>query len=93
MSEVIQIDNIPYMVGRHRRIVRSPLPECATDRSVVLVGEDAILGFWMENVLYLFTQTGSIPQLRSINPQVSLFPIFKSNGITIFPSRKDQVFL
>ena len=92
MSEVIQIDNIPYMVGWHRRIVRSPLPACATDRSVVLVGEDAILGFWMENVLYLFTQAGSIPQLRSINPQISLFPIFKSNGITIFPSRKDQVF-
>ena len=93
MGPVIQINGIAHMIGRDCRIVRSPLPECATGRSVVLVVEDTILGFWMENVLYLFTQTGSIPQLRSINPQISLFPIFKSNGITIFPSRKDQVFL
>ena len=46
----------------------------------------------MENVLYLFTQTGSIPQLRSINPHISLFPIFKSDGVAILTSSKDQVF-
>ena len=93
MGPVIQIDNITHIVGRNRWIVGGSLSYRATGGGVFLVGDGAILGFWMENVLYLFTQTGSIPQLRSINPQISLFPIFKSNGITIFPSRKDQVFL
>ena len=37
VSAVIQIDNIPHMVGGNRRIVRSPLPECTTGRSVFFV--------------------------------------------------------
>ena len=37
VSAVIQIDNIPHMVGRDCWIIRSPLPDRATDRSVFFV--------------------------------------------------------
>ena len=37
VSAVIQIDNIPHMVGRDCWIIRSPLPDRATGRSIFLV--------------------------------------------------------
>lgn len=37
VGEIIQIDNIPHMVGRDCWIIRSPLPDRATGRSVFFV--------------------------------------------------------